>query len=87
MQNIKDIVSSFIQEQYIPKDTKVFNENTRLLTSGIIDSISALELVEFLEKKFQIEFQPHEVDQDNLDTVEKIVQFIKAKKAAASGMS
>ena len=51
-----------------------------LLSSGIIDSISALELVEFLEKTFHFEFQPHEVDQENLDTITRIEAFVKTKK-------
>lgn len=82
MDGIGQEVRTYILEEYMDEGTQDFSDTTPLLSSGIIDSISALELVEFLEKTFDIEFQPHEVDQDNLDTVAKIVDFVKAKKAA-----
>ena len=56
-------------------------DETPLLSSGIIDSISALQLVDFLEKEFKFEFEAHEVDQDNLDSITRIMAFIDSKTA------
>ena len=81
MSNLSKEISSYIVETFFSGSREKFDLETPLLSSGVIDSISALELVEFLENTYQIEFKPHEVDRDNLDTVSKITQFVLLKKS------
>jgi acyl carrier protein len=50
-----------------------------LITSGIIDSIGMLGLVDFIESRYAIEFMPREIDVHALDTVERIASLIRAK--------
>lgn len=54
-------------------------DSTPLISGGILDSISTLQLVSFLERRFKIEFKPNEVDQDNLNTISLIALFVKSK--------
>lgn len=51
-----------------------------LISSGIVDSITTLQLVEFIETEFNIEFDAHEVDRDNLDTLILIENFVERKR-------
>lgn len=73
-------------KQYLLQDLNIaIKENdltseTPLLSSRLIDSISALLLVEFLEKNFGVEFKPHEVSQENLDSIQRMEAFIQQKK-------
>jgi acyl carrier protein len=50
-----------------------------LITGGILDSLATLKMVEFLEKTFSIRIEAHEADVDNLDTIEKISNFVASK--------
>jgi acyl carrier protein len=50
-----------------------------LITSGIIDSIGMLGLVDFIESRYAIEFLPREIDVHTLDTVERIEAVIRTK--------
>ena len=80
MNNIKEQVKAFILEEFVNEgESGPIMDSTPLLSSGIIDSISALQLVEFLEKTFGFEFQAHEVDQDNLDSLARIEEFVIEK--------
>ena len=82
MDKIKETVKTFILESFVNEgETGPIEDETPLLSSGIIDSISALQLVEFLENKFDFQFQPHEVEQDNLNSLNLIEEFVKSKKA------
>jgi D-alanine--poly(phosphoribitol) ligase subunit 2 len=81
MSDIKETIKSYIQKEYKADGGEEILDDTPLLTSGIIDSISALQLVDFLEKEFGIEFEAHEVDQENINTLGKIVAFVEAKKS------
>jgi acyl carrier protein len=78
--NIKETVRTYLVDELISgaRNEDITND-TALLGSGLIDSISTLQLVDFLEKEFGIEFQAHEVDRDNLDTLLAIEAFVKSK--------
>ena len=58
-----------------------------LLEQGLIDSTGALELVTLLEGKYGIKIEDHELDPENLDSINKLVRFInrKTQLSAAEG--
>lgn len=81
MSEIKSAVKTYLLEELnLPVKPEELTDETPLLSSRLIDSISALLLVEFLEKEFKIEFQPHEVNNDNLDSLQLIEQFVQGKQ-------
>ena len=80
MSEIKETLRSYlINELNLPLKSEELADNTPLLSSRLIDSISTLLLVEFIEKQFKIQFQPHEVNNDNLDSIEIIESFVKER--------
>ena len=79
MTDIKQKIREHISEKYLNDGDEPIGDDTPLLTSGIIDSISALQLVDFLEKEFGIEFEAHEVDQENINSVDLIESFVQTK--------
>ncbi len=77
---IKEKIFELLIREFIGEENRSeLNEQTPLLSSGILDSISTLKLVDDLEKLFNIKFLPHEVDRDNLDDILKISNFIAVK--------
>ena len=56
-----------------------------LLEKGLIDSTGILELVEFVQKKYGIRIEDHEIVPANLDSIDKLVRFIQQKKGEAVG--
>jgi acyl carrier protein len=50
--------------------------------SGLIDSTGVLELVAFLEKRYGIAVDDHELVSANMDSVDRIVAFIQRKLQA-----
>ena len=80
MSSIKDRIIAHIKAEYANTLQDIeLNDETPLLSSGVIDSISALQLVDFLEKEFGFEFEAHEVDQENINTISLIEGFVKSK--------
>jgi acyl carrier protein len=81
---IKDIISQFILKNFVFDDqNKNIDENLSLYEKGIIDSTGVLELVDFLEEKFEIKIEDEELIPDNLDSIIKIINFIQRKKGNA----
>jgi acyl carrier protein len=50
-----------------------------LIEKGIIDSTGVLHLVAFLQEEFNIEVLDEDVVPENLDTLNRLVSFIKRK--------
>lgn len=83
MNEIHDAVHQFILNEFLPgEDPSELTDDTPLITGGILDSISTLKLVNFLEEQFRITIEAHEAGVDNLDSVGQIVKLIQEKKAA-----
>jgi acyl carrier protein len=77
---IKSKIKDYIAVRYLKSSTvKDLTDTTPLISGGIMDSISTMQLISFLEKEFNFEFEAHEVDRDNLDTVEIIANFVSKK--------
>ncbi len=80
MKNIKERVKSFVIEHIADAaDLSGFSDSTPLISSGLMDSITTLQLVEYLEDSFKIEFKPYEVHEDNLDTIDRISAFVESR--------
>jgi acyl carrier protein len=78
-EHIRTEVRDFIKTNFIYSDTKILNDDESLLDSGVVDSTGVLELIAFLEGKFQVKFADNELVADNFDSVTKIVSFIQRR--------
>lgn len=77
---IKEIIYTYICETYLKnEENSSLKHDTPLLTSGIIDSIGVLGLINFIETRFGIEFMPRELDRDRLETIERICEAVRKK--------
>ena len=52
-----------------------------LVTGGLLDSIASVRLITFLEERFGVVFEAHEVGVDYLDTIAIIAGVVRSKLA------
>jgi acyl carrier protein len=77
---IKSKTKTYILEQFLPGESpEALTDSTPLISGGILDSISTLKLVSFLEEGFGITLEAHEVDAEHLDTLDKIAELVRTK--------
>lgn len=85
MNNIREVVRAFILENFLPgEDPKNLTDDTELKESGILDSLSTLKLVTFLEEQFSVEFEADDLEAGNLASIENIERLVQSKLAAKS---
>ena len=78
-------VKQFILDTFLPgEDPAALTPSTQLMSTGILDSLATLELVAFLESKFNIELQAHEADPSRLGTLNDIATLVHSKLDATS---
>ena len=64
-------------------DVSSIDDDTRLVSEGLLDSFSLVELVAFIERRCEFRFAPTEVSLDNLDSISRILRFIDEKHRGA----
>lgn len=80
MENTREVVKTFILEQFLPgEDARNLSDDTELKESGILDSLSTLKLVTFLEERFKVEFEASDLDAVNLSSVASIAKLVEQK--------
>lgn len=81
---VKRQVKEYILKEFLPgEDPAALTDDTEMFSEGILDSLASLKLVSFIEERFGVEVEAHEVDAENLDTLDSIAAMIMAKKASA----
>ncbi len=84
MEDIEKVVHGYILNEFLPgEDPGELTDRTPLITGGILDSITTLKLVVFLEEHFGIMVEAHEAGVEHLDSIGQIARLIAAKKQAA----
>jgi acyl carrier protein len=76
IQQIKDQLREFIVKSFLPgEDPANLREDMPLRSSGIIDSLSTLKLVTFVEETYGIEVNPHDAS-THFDRIEDIAELV-----------
>lgn len=78
--DIKEQVRAFITSNFYVADPTALEDGASLLDCGIIDSTGVLEVIFFIEETFGIRVEDSEILPENLDSIERIANFISSKK-------
>jgi acyl carrier protein len=80
MQNIEQEILEFVTDNFLFGQASIRLSNyDSFLDQGIIDSTGVLELVAFLEEKYQIKIEDNELTPQYLDSIHKLVKFLETK--------
>jgi acyl carrier protein len=70
----------FLQENFpLAGDASKLAPGDSLLDAGVIDSTGVLELIDFLERRYEIRVADDELLPENLDSVGNILRFLRGK--------
>ena len=76
--SIRQIVRDYIVEEFLYGEGERLTDQTQLAIEGVIDSLSTIKLVSFIENRFQITLEAHEAVED-MDTIPDIVNLVSSK--------
>lgn len=81
-EDTQQIVKDFILKEFLPgEDPNELTGSTPLVSGGILDSLATVKLISFLEQRFGIEFEPHELSAENTETMDIITKVVQSKRA------
>ena len=73
-------IKNFIRTELIYDDEKDFDENTNLIERGIVDSMSLVRLISFIEENCEIQVQDEDIVPENFSSLNKISSFISERR-------
>lgn len=83
---ILDRLRRYLLEDIVPDaEPEELQPDTELLRSGILDSISTLKAIAFIEDEWNVELGPR--DPERFDTLESIATLVAERRAGGSAAS
>lgn len=83
---MKSELRNFIVENYLFGRDSGFADGESFMERGIIDSTGVMELIAYIEQRWHVAVEDHELLPDNLDSLDKLERFV-GRKLAASGQA
>jgi acyl carrier protein len=78
-QRVVNELRKFIARNFLFSEEFSLSDTASFLESGIIDSMRVLELILFLEERYEITLADEEVVPENLDSIESLKSFVERK--------
>jgi len=73
-------IREFIKKHFpLARNQSVIEDDSPLLTSGIIDSMGVLDLITFIEEEFKIAITEDDLLPENFETVARMAGFVQGK--------
>ena len=83
MPTAAEILHSFIVDSLLKDPGRTLAPDEALVSSGLIDSFSLVDLALFVEKSFGVRLHDSELRADVFDTLDQIATLIKARRSVA----
>ncbi len=84
MSQVKTDIREFIVSSWLNGDQRGLKDDTDLQESGLLDSLTTLSLISFLEESFKIQLDPADINAEAFRTVDAIVALVSEKTSRAT---
>ncbi len=74
---MKEKLIEFIYDEFVEDDDVVIDEDTKLISSGLIDSFSLVSLQQFIETEFGKRVPAPVITAESFDTVKQMIEIIE----------
>jgi len=78
--SISSVLSTKIAERILKQPNRVIKSDEPLISSGLIDSFSLVDLALIVEDEFGIRIDDSELNADTFDTLDALVKLIESRK-------
>ncbi len=75
---IRGKIKDFINEITNVNNSKI-NNDSKLISDELIDSLGIIQIVTYLENYFQIKIEQNEINLENLETINTMTKFVSNK--------
>jgi acyl carrier protein len=77
----KDVLREYVVGQGVAADAGEIRDDDDLLTNGLIDSLGLLDMVGFIEERFDVEVADTDVTVNNFRSLKDIANYLEARRS------
>ena len=74
-----ETLSSFVATQILKQPKRVIKPDEPIISSGLIDSFSLVDLSLYIEKTFGVHIDDTELNRETFDTLAQLTQLIQSR--------
>jgi acyl carrier protein len=78
--SISSILSTKIAEKILKQPNRTIKPDESLISSGLIDSFSLVDLAIIVEDEFGVRIDDSELNKETFDTLDALVKLIESRK-------
>ncbi|MBU5614622.1 acyl carrier protein [Geomonas azotofigens] len=82
--NVKDEIRNFVVENFLFGDAGGLTDDSSFIREGIVDSTGILQLVAYLQERYQVAVADEELIPENLDSVQRVAAFVEGKRQGSA---
>ncbi|MBJ6800998.1 acyl carrier protein [Geomonas propionica] len=82
--DLKDEIRSFVVDNFLFGDAEGLTDDSSFIREGIVDSTGILQLVAYLQERYQVAVADEELIPENLDSVQRVATFVEGKRGGGS---
>lgn len=79
--DIQTKLASYICETVLRQPNRVIEPDQPLLSSGLVNSFSLIEMAMFIEETFNVRIEDFELNKETFDTLAQLADLIRARMA------
>ena len=80
MSEVTSQLASFLANKILKQPNRVIAENEPLISSGLIDSFSLMDVALYVEDTFGVRIEDTELNADTFDTLTQLAALIESRK-------
>jgi methoxymalonate biosynthesis acyl carrier protein len=74
-------LAAFIADEILSQPGRTIDEDQKLISSGLIDSLSLVDIALFVEEQFQVIIDDTELNADTFDTLAELEALILTRQS------
>ena len=78
---IQTALSEFIATEILSQPGRELSATEKLISSGLIDSLSLVDIALFVEEQYQVIIDDTELNADSFDTLEELEALIESRQS------
>ena len=80
-EDVKATIKDYVLREFLPGESPdSLDDTTPLITGGVLDSIATVKLITFLEKRYGVKIEAHEMNADYLNYLPDIAALVAARQ-------
>lgn len=77
---MKDLIAQYIAKEILKDDGRKLSFDEAIISSGLIDSFSLVDLALFIEETFNVRINDAELTADVFDSIDELAKIIGARQ-------